>query len=148
MQKTIFSICITLILISIFFALIPNKSAEPTIKFTLNLFLISVILIPTINFFKNFKFSEHSEFFKKNEINKEDLEKKIFETNKKNLEKALKIVFLKNGYKDLDISISINKETKSTEITVKIPENKNYNTKKIEQIVKQQTGIQPKLEFF
>ena len=148
MQKTILSICITLILISIFFTLIPNKNIEPTIKFTLNLFLISVIIIPIINFFKNFKFSEYSEFLKKNELNKEDLEKKIFKTNKENLEKALKIVFLKNGYKDLDISININKEKKTTNITVKIPENKNYNTKKIEQIVKQQTGIIPKIEFF
>lgn len=148
MQKTIFSISITLILISIFFALIPNKNAEPTIKFTLNLFLISVIIIPLINFFKNFKSSEYSEFFKKNEIEQKDLEKKIYKTNKKILENALKIVFAQNGYKDLDISININKETKTTNIIVKIPENKNYDTKKIEQIVKQQTGIQPKIEIF
>ena len=148
MQKTILEICVSVILISILFVLIPNKSMEPTMKFVLNIFLISVLIVPILNTIHKTDFSKYSKIFNNKKISEEYLKNKIDMSNKKNLEYALKIVFLQNGYKDLDISIDINKESKTTNILVKIPKNKNYNEEEIKKIVKKQTGIIPKIKYY
>lgn len=148
MQKTILEICISMVVISILFVLIPNKSMEPTMKFILNMVLISVLIIPILNTINKIDFSKYSKIFNNNKINEEDLKNKIDISNKKNLEYALKIVFLQNGYKDLDISIDINKESKTTNILVKIPKNKSYDEEEIKKIVKNQTGIIPKIKYY
>lgn len=147
MQKTILCICIYIILISIFFVLIPNKNMESVMKFTLNLFLISIIIIPLISNISQIDFNQYKNILNKNQLQTKELEEKILENNKENLKNALKIVFLKNGYKDLDISIDINKDSQTTNILIKIPSEKNYNRKEIEKITKQQTGITPKIEY-
>ncbi len=148
MQKTLLEICVSIIVISILFALIPNKTMEPSMKFVLNIFLLSVIIIPILNVIKQTDFSKYSNILNKNKLNENYLKNKIDETNKKKLEYALKIVFSQNGYKDLDISIDINKESKTTNIIVKIPKNVNYDEKEIIKIVKKQTGLIPKIEYF
>lgn len=147
MQKTILCICIYIILISIFFVLIPNKNMESVMKFTLNLFLISIIIVPLISNISQIDFNQYKNILNKNQLQTKDLEEKVLENNKENLKNALKIVFLKNGYKDLDISIDINKDSQTTNILIKIPSEKNYNRKEIEKITKQQTGITPKIEY-
>ena len=147
MQKTILCICIYIILISIFFVLIPNKNMESVMKFTLNLFLISIIIIPLISNISQIDFNQYKNILNKNQLQTKELEEKILENNKENLKNALKIVFLKNGYKDLDISIDINKDSQTTNILIKIPNEKNYNRKEIEKITKQQTGITPKIKY-
>ena len=148
MQKTILCICISIIVISILFTLIPNSNMESSMKFTLNIFLISIILMPILMNIGKLNFSKYSNIIENNKQLNEDLEKKIFQNNEKSLINALKIVFSQNGYKDLDISININKENKTSSITIKIPQEKNYDEEKIKQIVKQQTGLTPKIEFF
>ena len=148
MQKTILCICISIIVISILFTLIPNSNMESSMRFTLNIFLISIILMPILMNIGKLNFSKYSNIIENNKQLNEDLEKKIFQNNEKSLINALKIVFSQNGYKDLDISININKENKTSSITIKIPQEKNYDEEKIKQIVKQQTGLTPKIEFF
>ena len=147
MQKTILCVCIYIILISIFFVLIPNKNMESVMKFTLNLFLISIIVVPLISNIKKIDFSQYKNILNKNQTQSYDLEEKVLENNKKNLKNALEIVFFQNGYKDLDISIDINKDSQTTNISIKIPSKKNYSRKEIEKITKQQTGITPKIEY-
>ena len=147
MQKTILCVCIYIILISIFFVLIPNKNMESVMKFTLNLFLISIIVVPLISNIKKIDFSQYKNILNKNQTQSYDLEEKVLENNKKNLKNALEIVFFQNGYKDLDISIDINKDSQTTNISIKIPSEKNYSRKEIEKITKQQTGITPKIEY-
>ncbi len=147
MQKTILCVCIYIILISIFFVLIPNKNMESVMKFTLNLFLISIIVVPLISNIKKIDFSQYKNILNKNQMQSYDLEEKVLENNKKNLKNALEIVFFQNGYKDLDISIDINKDSQTTNISIKIPNEKNYSRKEIEKITKQQTGITPKIEY-
>lgn len=147
MQKTILCVCIYIILISIFFVLIPNKNMESVMKFTLNLFLISIIVVPLISNIKKIDFSQYKNILNKNQMQSYDLEEKVLENNKKNLKNALEIVFFQNGYKDLDISIDINKDSQTTNISIKIPSEKNYSRKEIEKITKQQTGITPKIEY-
>ncbi len=147
MQKTILCVCIYIILISIFFVLIPNKNMESVMKFTLNLFLISIIVVPLISNIKKIDFSQYKNILNKNQTQPYDLEEKVLENNKKSLKNALEIVFFQNGYKDLDISIDINKDSQTTNISIKIPSEKNYSRKEIEKITKQQTGITPKIEY-
>lgn len=147
MQKTILCVCIYIILISIFFVLIPNKNMESVMKFTLNLFLISIIVVPLISNITKIDLSQYKNILNKNQVQSNDLEEKVLENNKKNLKNALEIVFFQNGYKDLDISIDINKDSQTTNISIKIPNEKNYSRKEIEKITKQQTGITPKIEY-
>ncbi len=147
MQKTILCICIYIILISIFFVLIPNKNMESVMKFTLNLFLISIIVVPLVSNLNQIDFNKYKNILNKNQIQSNNLEKKILENNKRNLKNALEIVFFQNGYKDLDISIDINKDSQTTNILIKIPNEKKYSRKEIEKITKQQTGITPKIEY-
>ncbi len=148
MQKTILYICISIIISSIFFILIPKKNMESPIKFALNLFLICIIIAPFSSKIETIDFSKYSKIIQNNRLNLKNIEQKINESNKKNLENALKFVFLKNGYKNVDISIDIDQEEKTTNITVTIPKNKNYDEEKIKNMVKQETGIIPKVEFF
>ena len=132
---------------SFFFVLIPNKNMESVMKFILNLFLISIIVIPLINSIKKINLTKYSDMFNKNKIKTKKLDNNVLQNNLKNLESALKIVFLQNGYKDLDISININKEDQTTNILIIVPKEKNYNKKEIEKIVKQQTGITPNIKY-
>ena len=120
---------------------------ESVMKFTLNLFLISIIVVPLISNIKKIDFSQYKNILNKNQMQSYDLEQKVLENNKKNLKNALEIVFFQNGYKDLDISIDINKDSQTTNISIKIPNEKNYSRKEIEKITKQQTGITPKIEY-
>lgn len=145
MQKTILYICIFIVLISFFFVLIPNKNMESTIKFIFNLFLITIIIVPLISAIKKIDLTKYNDILNKNNLYIKNLDNSVLQSNIKNLETALKIVFLQNGYKDLDISININKENKTTNISITIPEEKNYNKNEVEKIVKQQTGITPKI---
>lgn len=148
MQKTILCICVSIIIISILFTLVPNSNMESPMRFTLNVFLISIILMPILIHIGKLNFSKYSNIIENNKFLNENIEKKIFKNNEKNLEHALKIVFSQNGYNDLDISININKDSKTPTITVKIPKEKNYDEEKIKQLVEKETGITPKLEFF
>ena len=145
MQKTILYICIFIVLISFFFVLIPNKNMESTIKFIFNLFLITIIIVPLISAIKKIDLTKYNDILNKNNLYIKNLDNSVLQSNIKNLETALKTVFLQNGYKDLDISININKENKTTNISITIPEEKNYNKNEVEKIVKQQTGITPKI---
>lgn len=147
MQKTILCICIYIILISIFFVLIPNKNMESVMKFTLNLFLISIIVVPLISNLNQIDFNKYKNILNKNHMQSNNIEERVLENNKKNLKNALEIVFFQNGYKDLDISIDINKDSQTTNILIKIPNEKKYSRKEIEKITKQQTGITPKIEY-
>ena len=148
MQKTILYICISIIIISIFFTLIPNKNMEASMKFILNIFLIGIILTPIITNISKIDFSKYKEIINRNENEIEDLKNSVEIENKRNLEKALQIVFSQNGYKDLDISININKEKKTTNILIKMPYDKKSEEEKIKQITKKQTGLIPKIEYY
>lgn len=117
-------------------------------RFTLNIFLISVILMPIFLNFNKLNLSKYSNILENNKKLNENLEKKIFQNNEKNLKRALEIVFSQNGYNNLDISITINKENKTSNIIIKIPQDKNYDEEKIKNLVKKETGITPKIELF
>ncbi len=148
MQKTILYICISIVIISIFFTLIPNKNMEASMKFILNIFLIGIILTPIITNISKIDFSKYKEIINRNENEIEDLKNSVEMENKRNLEKALQIVFSQNGYKDLDISININKEKKTTNILIKMSYDKKTEEEKIKQITKKQTGLIPKIEYY
>lgn len=148
MQKIILSICVSIIIISIFHILIPNKNMESSMKFALNIFLISIIAIPIIKSIKKIDIPNYSELLDKNKFYEENLKDKVENSNKNILENALKAVFYKKGYNNVDISIDIDKDNKTTNIEIKIPLSENYDAEEIKEITKQQTGINPNIKYY
>ena len=101
MQKVILSICVSIIIISIFHILVPNKNMESSMKFALNIFLVSIIAIPIIKSIKKIDIPDYSKMLDKNKFYVENLKDRVEDSNKNILENALKTVFHKKGYNSI-----------------------------------------------
>ena len=143
MQQLILKICVSSIIGSIIFLLVPNSNLKNAMGWIVNLFLMSIILTPLINQFQTLNFKTYFNKFKTNENFLNNINSNQEELSKNRLETAIKLILERNGYIASKINIELNKNPNKTKISIQIPKEKQYSIEKIVDLIKQETGIEP-----
>ena len=145
MQKWILYACAVLIITSIFHMLTPEGSVKQIMRFVLNLFLISLILMPI---FKNISSAQIQTYLNSpltNPSNKEQLKLQQNKNNVKNLENALTILLKSKGFKNFKINLNPSEKNNQTEINLIFPKNEKIDKNQIIKLIKNETGITPQI---
>ena len=145
MQTWALTVCVTMIGGALFSMLVPNNSMQRVVKFTLNLFFISALLSPFITEFPDLDLSFTEQTLAASDELYNLMEEETVNHAERTLEEGLTVVFEQNGYKIEDIAININIEEETTEIIVVIPQEEQGQIPQIEQLVKNETGILPRI---
>lgn len=143
-----FSICITIVVTSIFSMLLPNTKLDKVIKFAISLFFLTGIISPF--FSSDLKFHVDIEDVISNQnITKLDqtFETQFISAAQTNLESSIQRMLKKDGANVIKVEILINKMGEDnisiSKLMVYIDKDSNNSSKKIEEIVKKEVGITP-----
>lgn len=143
-----FSICITIVVTSIFSMLLPNTKLDKVIKFAISLFFLTGIISPF--FSSDLKFHVDIEDVISNQNTTkldQTFETQFISAAQTNLESSIQRMLKKDGINVIKVEVLINKMNEDnisiSKLMVYIDKDTNNSSKKIEEIVKKEVGITP-----
>lgn len=145
MQSWALAVCATMIGGALFSLLVPNNNLKRVVQFTLSLFFVSALVAPFLTELPDVDFSFAEQVLASNDELEGVMETEVIKQAQSSLEQGLMVVFEQNGYKIEDITININSEEETTQITVVIPQEEIQRIPQMEQLVQNETGIIPKI---
>ncbi len=147
--KTIgMSICITLVVTSIFSMLVPDTKLDKVLKFSISLFFLTSLISPFFSSNINFKIDVDDLIPEQTQTRLEEATQNQFLTlAKKNIENSLVRILKNDNIKVEKVEVLVNKTKDSnisiTKLMVYIDNETLNSTRMIENIVKKEVGITP-----
>lgn len=147
--KTIgMSICITIIVTSIFSMLLPNTKLDKVIKFAISLFFLTGIVSPFFSSDLNFNFKVEDIIPEQSttQLN-QTMHNQFLSVAQTNLENAVQRMLKNDGINAIKVEVLINKLDKDnisiSKLMVYIENETKTSSKRIEDLVKKEVGLSP-----